>query len=122
MGGRELLPENHALNIAFDPSTGLFSCLRLSTVDSSKSSAEANSRKLGASLLKMEIPATFSKRSSALMLKWPSGNKVAVEMKYNMLQNNSSILKAKTKTCTDSANSIGPVTWHIYAENLLQYD
>ena len=79
MGGRELLPENHALNIAFDPSTGLFSCLKLSTVDSSKSSAEANSRKLGASLLKMEILATFSKRSSALMLKWPSGNKVAVE-------------------------------------------
>ena len=120
MGGRELLPENHALNIAFDPSTGLFSCLRLSTVDSSKSSAEANSRKFGASLLKMEIPATFSKRSSALMLKWSSGNEVTVEMKYNVLQNNSSILKAKT--CTDSTNSIAPVTWHIYAENLLQYD
>ena len=81
MEGRELLPESHAFIMSFDPSTGLFSCLKLLRVDLLKSSVEAISRNFGASLLKMEMPATFSKRSSALMSKWPSGNEVAVETK-----------------------------------------
>ena len=82
MGGKELLPETHAFIMALDPSTGLFSFLRLSKMDHGKSSPKAILRTFGASLLKMGMPAT-SKRPSALMSKWPSGKEVTVEMQGN---------------------------------------
>ena len=80
MGGGCPLVEIHVFNIILDPATGLFlSILKMCSI---KGSFDVNllSRNVLASLLMMEIPATFSKQSSALMLKWPSGNEVTVEM------------------------------------------
>ena len=79
MGGRGLLPENHAFIMVLDPSTGLFSLVRLSEMDAGKCSTEAKLRNFGASLLKIDMPAT-SKRFSALMSKWPSGKELTVEI------------------------------------------
>ena len=80
VGGGCPLVETHVFNMILDPSTGLF--LNILKICSLKGSFDVNllSRNFLASLLMMEIPATFSKQSSALMLKWPSGNEVTVEM------------------------------------------
>ena len=79
VGGRELLPEIHASNMALDPSTGLFSVLRWLRVEWSKCKAPAIVKNTGASWLQMEIPAIVSKQSSALMVRRPSGKFVTVE-------------------------------------------
>ena len=72
--------ESHVSNMTLDPLTGLF--LNVPRISSLKGNSDLNllSRNFLASLLMMEIPATFSKQSSALMLKWQSGNEVTVEM------------------------------------------
>ena len=80
MGGGCPLVEAHLFNMILDPSTALF--LNNPKICSLKGNSDVNllSRNILASLLMMEIPANLSKQSSALMLKWPSGNEVTVEM------------------------------------------
>ena len=79
MGGGYPL-DSHVSNITLDPSTGLF--LNVPRISSIKGNSDVNllSRNFLASFLMMETPATFSKQSSALILKWQSGNEVTVEM------------------------------------------
>ena len=80
VGGKGLFPEIHPLSIARDPSHGLFPIfLRFSRVGSSKERAAAIVRNLGARWLKMEMPATLSKRLRTLISKWPSDIEVTVE-------------------------------------------
>ena len=79
MGGGYPL-ESHVSNITLDPLTGLF--LSVPRICSLKGNSDLNllSRNCLASLLMMEIPATLSKQSIALMVKWQPGNEVTVEM------------------------------------------